>query len=74
MILPKTITLHQHDKRSINVRVAEIKEIISIKHHASFSEIKSQIILKSPPSKDSWIYVTESSEEINKLIAEAGAK
>ena len=65
--------LHGLDNQPIEVHVNDIDKLIPIKNHAHFSEIKTQVILKSWSgiSCNHWLYVRETTTAIEQLIVEA---
>ena len=65
--------LYDLDNQPIDIYVNDIDKLIPIKKHAHFSEIRTQVILKSwgGLSCNHWLYVRETTTAIEQLIAEA---
>lgn len=72
------IILHDLEKRPIKLLISYIDKLVPIKKHASFPELKTQVILKSGClfcyESDNWIYVIETSEQIKAFIVDSGKK
>jgi hypothetical protein len=70
--MPK-IKIHDLENRSIDISTNYISKLVPIDNHIYFPELKTQIILKPGnifcSGGDNWIYVKETQEQIERLIA-----
>ncbi len=67
------ITLHELDCTPILVPKRDIAKLVDIANNVNFPELKTQIILDQRSalcagSRDHWLYVIESVEEIRQLL------